>query len=85
MTRASRQKAKPLSVAYHVLPAMLLNELQKQVRENRRKDAQIAALQRQIGDLQAETMRIDALTARLSALEQQARRTRPERLAAALR
>jgi len=62
---------KPLSVAYHMLPAMLLNELQKQVRENRRKDAQIAALQQQVEALQKETERIDGLTARLSALEQQ--------------
>jgi hypothetical protein len=78
------------TVAYHLLPAMLLNEMQKQIRENQRKDARIAALQqqlvaqqRQIGALQKETARIDTLTARLGALEQQARTARPERLAAA--
>ena len=81
---------KAQSVAYHLLPAMLLNEMQKQIRENQRKLAQIAALQqrlvaqaRQIGALQRETARIDMLTARLSVLEQQQARTEsPERLAA---
>ena len=81
---------KAQSVAYHLLPAMLLNEMQKQIRENQRKLAQIAALQqrlvaqeRQISALQRETARIDMLTARLNVLEQQqARRARPERLAA---
>jgi Chaperone of endosialidase len=61
---------KPLSVAYHLLPAMLLNELQK-------KDAQIAELRRQVKSLQKENARIDGLAARLSALEQQARETEP--------
>ncbi len=86
------EDGKPLSVAYQTLPAMLLNEMQKQVRENRRKDAQIAALQqqlvaqrRQISSLQKETARIDTLTARLSALEEQARTAGPERLAATTR
>jgi hypothetical protein len=76
---------KPLSVAYQMLPAMLLNELQKEMRESRRKDTQIAELQKQVEALQKETARIDALTARLSALEQQARTARPERLTAATR
>jgi len=76
---------RPMSVAYHLLPAMLLNELQKQVRENRRKDAQIAVLQKQVEALQKETARIDVLTTRLNALEQQARGTGPERLVAAMR
>ncbi len=69
---------KPLSVAYQMLPAMLLNELQK-------KDAQIVALQKQIGALQKESGRIDALAVRLSALEQAAHRVTPERLADATR
>ena len=64
---------------------MLLNEMQKQIRENQRKDAQIVALQKQIESLQKKTARIDTLTARLNALEQQARTARPERLAAATR
>jgi hypothetical protein len=50
------------------VPAMLLNEIQKQVRENRRKDAQIAALRKQVESLQKETARIEVL-ARLCALE----------------
>jgi hypothetical protein len=81
---------KPPSVAYHLLPAMLLNEMQKQVRENQRKDEQIAVLQEQlvtqqgqINALQKEAARIDTLAARLSALEEQARTDRAERLAAA--
>ncbi len=81
---------KALSVAYQLLPAMLLNEMQKQIRENQQKNAQVAALQqqliaqeRQIDALQRETARIDMLTARLSVLEQQQARTKsPERLAA---
>jgi hypothetical protein len=73
------------TVAYHLLPAMLLNEMQRQVRENQRKDAQIVALQKQIESLQKKTARIDMLTARLNALEDQARTARPERLAAATR
>jgi len=76
---------RPLSVAYHLLPAMLLNELQKQVKENRRKDAQIEALQRQVESLQKEMARIDRLAARVAVLEEQARRTEPERLTAAMR
>jgi Chaperone of endosialidase len=80
------------TVAYHLLPAMLLNEMQRQVRENQRKDARIAALERQlvaqqrrVSTLQRETARIDMLTARLNALEDQARTARPERMAAATR
>jgi Chaperone of endosialidase len=76
---------KPETVAYYQLPAMLLNELQKQVRENQRKDAQIAALQTQVGSLQKQAARIDGLIARLSALGEQARSTRPERPTAAMR
>jgi hypothetical protein len=76
---------KPISVAYHLLPAMLLNELQKQVRENRQKDAQIDALQKQVESLQKETARINHLAARVAVLEEQARRTEPERLTALIR
>jgi endosialidase-like protein len=80
---------KPETVAYHLLPAMLLNELQKQARadQNRdrelaQKDAQIAALQRQLAAMQQTNVAIDA---RFDALEQQARASRPERLAATTR
>jgi hypothetical protein len=38
---------------------MLLNEMQKQVRENLRNDAQIAALRKQVESLQKETGRIE--------------------------
>jgi hypothetical protein len=86
------EDGKPESVAYHLLPAMLLNEVQKLAKENQQKEVRITALQRQIvaqqnqiGALQKETARIDTLTARLSALEEQARTARPESLAAAMR
>ena len=55
------EDGKPQSVGYHLLPAMQLNEMQKEVRENRRKDAQIAALRKQVESLQKETARRDAL------------------------
>jgi hypothetical protein len=82
---------KPLSVAYHLLPAMLLNEWQKQVQENRRKDAQIDALQRQLAaqrkqlTLQQEMSRIDSLTAHLSDLKEQAHKRSAESLDTAMR
>jgi hypothetical protein len=79
-------------VRYELLPALLLNEVRKLAKENQQKDARIAGLQRQIvaqqsriGALQKESARIDMLTARLSALEKQARRTEPQRLVAAIR
>jgi hypothetical protein len=94
---------KPQTVAYHLLPAMLLNELQKQARADQKrdweqqrlvsqveqqarqlalKDAQIAALQGQLTAVNKTNLAIDA---RLEALERQARRSKPERLAAAMR
>ena len=79
---------KPETVAYQVLPAMLLNEVQKQARD---KDAQIAALRRQvasqekqIGALKKKDGQIDALAERMNALERQARLARPEHLASAM-
>jgi hypothetical protein len=66
---------KPDTVEYQVLPAMLLNEVQKQSRELAQKDAQIAAMQR----------KMIAIVRRLDALEGQARASRPERVAAAMR
>ncbi|MGP0083741.1 MAG: hypothetical protein ACLP0B_08955 [Steroidobacteraceae bacterium] len=72
--------------------SMLFNEVQKQARADQRithqlarKDAQIAALQRQVAALQKKSSEIDAMAERLNALERQARVSRPERLAAALR
>jgi hypothetical protein len=62
---------RPDTAVYHVLPAMLLKELQKQSRELAHKDAQIAVQQRQI----------DALARRLEVVERQARTTPMDRLA----
>jgi len=80
------------TVEYQVLPAMLLNEVQKERRVDQRmarqlalKDAQIAAMQRQIVALPKKDSEIDAMAERLDALERQARSSRPERMAAALR
>jgi len=80
------------TVAYQILPAMLLNEVQKQARTDRRmarqlaqKDAQIAAMQRQVVALQKKNSEIDALSERINALEQQAREATPEHLASAMR
>jgi hypothetical protein len=73
------------TVAYQVLPAMLLNEVQKQSRKLAQKDAQIAAMRRQLVALQKKNSEIDALAERLDALERQARASRPDRLTAALR
>jgi uncharacterized coiled-coil protein SlyX len=70
------------TVEYQVLPAMLLNEVQKQSRQLARKDAQIVAMHRQMASQQKQ---LDALAERLDALEGQARASRPDRLAAALR
>jgi hypothetical protein len=77
------------TVAYQVLPAMLLNEVQKQAMD---KDAQIAALRRQVASqekqidaLKKKDAQIDALAERMNALERQARLARPEHLASAMR
>lgn len=79
-------------VTYQVLPAMLLNEVQKQARADQRmarqlaqKDAQIAALQRQLSALQKKYSEIDAMAERINALEQQARKASPEHLASTMR
>ena len=79
-------------VTYQVLPAMLLNEVQKQARADQRmarqlaqKDAQIAALQRQLSALQKKYSEVDAMAERINALEQQARKATPEHLASTIR
>ena len=56
----------PTGVRYHVLPAMLLNELQRQQRQL---DAQASRLIEQAEHLRDQTRLIDELTARLSRLE----------------
>jgi len=66
------------TVAYQVLPALLLNEVQKLAKENQRLLEQVAALKK-------KDAQIDALAERINALERQARRARPEHLASAMR
>jgi hypothetical protein len=79
-------------VTYQVLPAMLLNEVQKQARADQRmarqlaqKDGEIAALQHQLSALQKKYSEIDAMAERINALEQQARKATPEHLASTMR
>ena len=76
-------------VRYDLLPPMLVNEMQKLARE---KDAQIAALRRQVASqqkqidaLKKKDAQIDALAERMNALEQQARLARAEHLVSAMR
>jgi hypothetical protein len=75
---------KPLTVRYLELNAMLLNELQKQARENRELRSEVAqvreaqareqaAQQREIDALKQKDASINALRERLAALEQQVR------------
>jgi Chaperone of endosialidase len=60
----------PAGVRYHILPAMLLNELQRQDRERHADKAQTAAgLAAQQEELNAQARLIEELTARLSRLE----------------
>jgi Chaperone of endosialidase len=69
---------KPETVEYQVLPAMLLNEVQKLAKENRRLAEQVAALKK-------KDARIDAVVERMNALERQVRNAHPEHLASATR
>jgi hypothetical protein len=69
-------------VRYDLLPALLVNEVQKLAKETRQKDAQIADLRKQIDALKKKDTQIDALAERMNALEHQARLAKPERLAA---
>lgn len=80
------------SVRYELLPALLINEAQRQAKEGKQKDAQIEALQRQIvsqqhqiAALKKKDAQIDALAERMNALERQSRVARPEHLASAMR
>jgi Chaperone of endosialidase len=79
-------------VRYELLPALLINEAQRQAKESKQKDAQIAALQRQIVSqqhqitaLQKKDAQIDAVAERMNALERQVRLARPDHLASAMR
>ncbi|HWY24998.1 MAG TPA: tail fiber domain-containing protein, partial [Nevskia sp.] len=67
------------AIRYQELTPMLLNEVQKQAQALQRKDAQIAALQQQnvalqaqFNEMQGKVAQVDALAARLGALEQRA-------------
>jgi hypothetical protein len=71
---------KVATVSYHMLPAMLLNEVQKLARQLDQKDEQIATLRRQVAAMQTKNVEIEALAARLDVLERQARASEPDRL-----
>jgi hypothetical protein len=73
------------TVAYHLLPAMLLNEVQKLARQLDQKDEQIAALNQQVVAIGKKNDEIEALAARLERLERQAHAGEPDRLVAASR
>jgi hypothetical protein len=72
---------KPETVAYHMLPAMLLNEVQKQSRVNRQLVRNNQELQREVDALRQKITQVDALTARMDALERRAHASSSERLA----
>ena len=61
------------SVRYSMLAPMLLNEVQKQARQNRQLTAQVARLTQQIGALKKKDAQIDALNERMNAVERQVR------------
>jgi len=64
-------EGKAETVAYQVLPAMLLNEVQKERRDSERKTAQIAALSAQVAELKASMREQRAsFEERLSRIEQ---------------
>jgi prefoldin subunit 5 len=71
---------KVATVSYHMLPAMLLNEVQKLARQLDQKDEQIATMRRQVAAMQTKNVEIEALAARLDVLERQARASEPDRL-----
>ncbi len=70
------KQGQPETVAYHLLPALLLNELQKEHASNREFARQMTALEnvirnqsQQISLLKARASEVAALSARLAALE----------------
>jgi hypothetical protein len=72
-------------IRYELLQAMLVNEVQKLAKENQRKDAQIAAQQKEIEALKKKDAQIGMLVVRMNALERQVRSANPEHLASAMR
>jgi hypothetical protein len=60
------------TVAYHMLPAMILNEVQKQARANQQLARQLDEKDERIASLEAKVIaEIEALAARLDLLERQ--------------
>jgi hypothetical protein len=79
-------------VRYDLLPALLVKQAQEQAKEigtltaqAGRKDAQIAELRKQVDAIKKKDVESDALAERMNALEREARRSRPERVAAVAR
>ena len=80
------------TVAYQMLPAMLLNEVQKQAHASEQlgrlleqKDAQIDMLQKQVAAIQKQNAQIETLAARLEVLERRTHASGPALLASASR
>jgi hypothetical protein len=76
------------TVAYQILPAMLLNEAQKQARTSEQlarlleqKDARIASLERQVLAIQKQNAQMETIAARLEVLERQMHASGPAFLA----
>jgi hypothetical protein len=65
----NNQEGRPETVAYHLLPAMLLNELQKEHAQLTAQETVIRDQARQIGQLQAQAAEVEVLKARLEDLE----------------
>jgi hypothetical protein len=72
----NNKDGQPETVAYHLLPAMLLNELQKEHAKNEQHTEQITAQEKvihdqaaQIAKLEAKASEVEALKARLADLE----------------
>jgi hypothetical protein len=65
----SNTDGQPETVAYHLLPAMLLNELQKEHGQLAAQETVIHAQASQIAKLEAEASEVDALKRRLAELE----------------
>ena len=81
------QDGQPQTVLYHVLPTLLLNELQKRTVENQLQTSQIAKLSAQMAEVRADRDRERAeraaLEGRVSAMAQTiAAQNRGPRLAA---
>jgi hypothetical protein len=65
----TNKDGQPETVAYHLLPAMLLNELQKEHGQLKADEKVIHDQAQQIAKLQAQASEVEALEARLKDLE----------------